>query len=68
MPVLLISFDYGRKVIDVTRSLTLTGDEAADMAAIAQAYDGVRALYPEKAAPVRLAEPGSPSDDTRKQA
>jgi hypothetical protein len=38
------------------------------MAAIAQAYDGVRALYPDKAAPIRLAEPGSGSDDTRQQA
>jgi hypothetical protein len=66
--VLLISFDYGKKVIDVTRTLTLTGDEAADMAAIAQVYDGVRALYPKNAAPIRLAEPGSPSDDARKQA
>ena len=68
VPVLLISFDYGKKVIDVTRSLTLTGDEAADMAAVAQAYEGVRALYPEKAAPVRLAEPGTGSDTARKQA
>ena len=67
VPVLLVSLDYGKKVIDVTRTLTMTGDEAADMAAIAQAYDGVRALYPEKAAPIRLAEPGSRSDDARKQ-
>jgi hypothetical protein len=52
----------------------MSGIEAADMAAIAQAYEGVRALYPQKAAPIRLAEPGSgdspPSraDDTRQQA
>jgi 1-acyl-sn-glycerol-3-phosphate acyltransferase len=68
VPVLLVSLDYGQKVIDVTRTVTVTGDEAADMAAIAQAYDGVRALYPQNAAPIRLAEPGSGSDDTRKQA
>jgi len=72
--VVVISFDYGKKIIDVTRTLTLTGDEAADMAAIAQAYEGVRALYPHKAAPIRLAEPaggGTPpsrADDTRQQA
>lgn len=68
VPVLLISFDYGKKVIDVTRTLTLTGDEAADMAAIAQVYDGVRALYPDKAAPIRLAEPGSRSNDASEKA
>jgi 1-acyl-sn-glycerol-3-phosphate acyltransferase len=74
VPVLLISLDYGNKVIDVTRTLTMTGDEAADMAAIAQAYAGVRALYPQNAAPIRLADPaaggkpGSRADDTRQQA
>ena len=74
VPVLLISLDYGNKVIGVTRTLTMTGDEAADMAAIAQAYEGVRALYPQKAAPIRLAEPAgganppSRADDTRQQA
>jgi 1-acyl-sn-glycerol-3-phosphate acyltransferase len=68
VPVLLVALDYGKKVIDVTHTLTMTGDETADIAAIAQVYDGVRALYPKNAAPIRLAEPGSPADDTRKQA
>jgi len=68
VPVLLVALDYGRKVVDVTRTLTLTGDEAADMAAVAQAYEGVRALYPQKAAPIRLADAASPSDEPRKQA
>jgi 1-acyl-sn-glycerol-3-phosphate acyltransferase len=68
VPVLLVSLDYRRKVLDVTRSLTLTGDEAADMAAIAQAYEGVQARFPEKAAPIRLAEPAKGSDDSRQQA
>jgi 1-acyl-sn-glycerol-3-phosphate acyltransferase len=74
VPVLLISLDYGKKVIDVTRTLAMTGDEAADMAAIVQAYEGVRALYPQNAAPIRLAEPApganpaSRADDTRQQA
>jgi 1-acyl-sn-glycerol-3-phosphate acyltransferase len=66
VPVLLVSIDYGRKVVDVTRSITLRGDEAADMAAIAAAYQGVTAKYPKDAAPIRLAEPGS--EDARKQA
>lgn len=65
VPLLLVSIDYGNKVVDVTRTLTLTGDEAADMAAIAAAYEGVQAKYPKDAAPIRLAEPGS--DEGRKQ-
>jgi 1-acyl-sn-glycerol-3-phosphate acyltransferase len=66
VPVALVAIDYGKKVVDVTKTITLTGDEAADMAAIAQAYEGVRAMYPKDAAPIRLAEPGS--EDVRKQA
>jgi len=66
VPLLLVSFDYRTKVIDVTRSMRPTGDEAADMAAIAAAYEGVQAKYPKDAAPIRLAEPGS--DQSRKQA
>jgi 1-acyl-sn-glycerol-3-phosphate acyltransferase len=65
VPLLLVSIDYGRKIVDVTKTLTLTGDEAADMAAVAAAYEGVQAKYPKDAAPIRLAEPGS--DDGRKQ-
>lgn len=68
VPVLLVSLDYGKKILDVTHTLTMTGDEAADMAAIAQAYDGVRALYPDQAAPIRLGDPARRSDDARKQA
>jgi 1-acyl-sn-glycerol-3-phosphate acyltransferase len=71
VPVLLVALDYRRKVVDVTHTLTLTGDEAADMAAIARYYEDVRALYPDKAAPIRLADPKSDaeaSDRTRKQA
>jgi 1-acyl-sn-glycerol-3-phosphate acyltransferase len=68
VPVLLVALDYGKKVVDVTRTMTMTGDEAGDMAAVAQAYDGVRALYPQEAAPIRLAEPAPPSDEPRQQA
>jgi 1-acyl-sn-glycerol-3-phosphate acyltransferase len=66
VPVLLVSIDYGRKIVDVTKTITLTGDEAADMAAIARSYEGVQAKFPQDAAPIRLAEPGS--DEARKQA
>jgi 1-acyl-sn-glycerol-3-phosphate acyltransferase len=66
VPLLLVSIDYRRKIVDVTKTMTLTGDEAADMAAIAAAYSDVVAKYPKDAAPIRLAEPGS--DEARKQA
>jgi 1-acyl-sn-glycerol-3-phosphate acyltransferase len=66
VPVALVAIDYGKKVVDVTKTITLTGDEAADMAAIAQAYEGVQAMYPKDAAPIRLAEPGS--EEARRQA
>ncbi|HEX8887041.1 MAG TPA: 1-acyl-sn-glycerol-3-phosphate acyltransferase [Noviherbaspirillum sp.] len=66
VPVLLVAIDYGKKAVDVTKTITLTGDEAADMAAIAAAYAGVQAMYPKDAAPIRLADPGA--DDARKQA
>jgi 1-acyl-sn-glycerol-3-phosphate acyltransferase len=66
VPLLLVSIDYGRKAVDVTRTLVLTGDEAADMVAIAKAYEGVTAMHPKDAAPIRLAEAGS--EDARKQA
>jgi len=65
VPLLLVSIDYGKRIVDVTKTMTLTGDEAADMAAIAQAYEGVQARYPKDAAPIRLAEPGT--DEARKQ-
>jgi len=55
VPVSLIAIDYGRKIIDVTRTLTLSGDEAADIAAIASRYEGVRGRFPDNAAPIRLA-------------
>jgi 1-acyl-sn-glycerol-3-phosphate acyltransferase len=66
VPLLLVSIDYRKKVVDVTKTLMLSGDEAADMAAIAIAYEHVKAMYPKDAAPIRLAEPGK--DDTRQQA
>lgn len=55
VPVLLVAIDYGKKVLDVTRTITLSGDEDADMAAIARAYEGVQARFPQEAAPIRLA-------------
>lgn len=63
VPVLLVALDYGKKIVDLTKSMKLTGDEAADMAVIANAYEGVRALHPQDAAPIRFADPGEARAD-----
>jgi 1-acyl-sn-glycerol-3-phosphate acyltransferase len=70
VPVLLVSIDYGKKVFDVTQAITMTGDEAVDMAAVAKAYEGVQARFPKDAAPIRLApNPNTQgADDARRQA
>jgi hypothetical protein len=59
LPLVFVKLDYGNKIIDVTESLVMTGDEAADMAAIARIFDGVQARHPKDAAPIRLAPPQS---------
>ncbi|GAB3414165.1 1-acyl-sn-glycerol-3-phosphate acyltransferase [Massilia agilis] len=55
VPVLLVYMDYRAKELSVVDYMTLSGDEQADMAAIARVYEGHEALYPANAAPVRLA-------------
>jgi hypothetical protein len=55
VPVLLVYIDYRAKELGVVDCVTLTGDEDADMAAIARIYEGHEALYPRLAAPVKLA-------------
>jgi len=71
VPVLLVSLDYSKKVIDVTRTMMMSGDESADIAAIARTYEGVQGRFPKDAAPIRLA-PNPPAgenpDNPRQQA
>ncbi|GAB3458610.1 lysophospholipid acyltransferase family protein [Massilia terrae] len=55
VPVLLCYIDYRAKELGVVDYLTLTGDEDADMAAIARIYEGHEARFPAKAAPIKLA-------------
>lgn len=57
VPVLLVYMDYSKKVLSVVDTVRLTGDQEADMAAIAAVYAGKQALYPELAAPIKLAPP-----------
>jgi 1-acyl-sn-glycerol-3-phosphate acyltransferase len=64
VPVLLVYIDYRARELGVVDYLTLTGDEEADMAAIAKIYSGHKALYPQLAAPVKLA----PRNESREQA
>jgi 1-acyl-sn-glycerol-3-phosphate acyltransferase len=57
VPLVLIALDYGKKEVRFTETLRLTGDQAADMAAIAARYQDVTARYPQQAAPIVLAPP-----------
>jgi hypothetical protein len=64
VPVLLVYIDYRAKELGVVDTVTLTGDEATDMAAIARIYEGHEGLYPNLAAPIKLA----PRNESREQA
>jgi 1-acyl-sn-glycerol-3-phosphate acyltransferase len=54
VPVLVGVVDYARRRIGLLASVALTGDEAADMAAIAACYRGCKGHRPELASPIRL--------------
>ncbi|MES3020950.1 MAG: 1-acyl-sn-glycerol-3-phosphate acyltransferase [Pseudomonadota bacterium] len=55
VPLRIVYFDYPNKEIGLIDTLTLSGDPAQDMAAIAAAYHGHLGLHPELAAPIALA-------------
>jgi 1-acyl-sn-glycerol-3-phosphate acyltransferase len=67
VPLVLIAIDFGNKEVRVTDELRLTGDQDADMAAIAASYRGVTALYPDQAAPIMLAPPRPPDAPERRR-
>lgn len=54
VPLLLAQLDFARRSVGVRECLRLSGDDAADMAAIARAYADVRGRRPALASPVRL--------------
>ena len=54
VPVGLGFIDFATRRIGVSGYLTLTGDEAADMARIAAAYAGMRGKKPGQESPIRL--------------
>jgi 1-acyl-sn-glycerol-3-phosphate acyltransferase len=54
VPVVVAVVDYANKRIGLQARVDLTGDEAADMAAIADLCRDCRGLRPELASPVRM--------------
>jgi 1-acyl-sn-glycerol-3-phosphate acyltransferase len=66
VPVLLVYLDYRNKELGVVDTIELSGDHDADMAAIAAIYKDREALYPELAAPIKLAPPLEPASERRK--
>ena len=54
VPLGLVRFDYARREVDFRRFLQLSGDAAADMAAIAQGFEACAGRHPQQASPIRL--------------
>lgn len=54
VPVGLGFFDYRSKRVGIERWVTLTGDEAADLAMLREYYADKTACYPEKAGDIRF--------------
>lgn len=57
VPLLLVYIDYPNRELGLVDSLLLTGDQAADMAAIARVYAGRHGRFPHCEAPIVLAPP-----------
>jgi 1-acyl-sn-glycerol-3-phosphate acyltransferase len=56
VPLCLVYIDYPNKTLAVVDHLHLTGDQQADMAAIAAVYAGHHGRFPENEAPIVLQE------------
>lgn len=54
VPVIMAVVDYGKREVGLLASIVLSGDEAADMAAIATCYAGRTGFHHENASPIRL--------------
>jgi 1-acyl-sn-glycerol-3-phosphate acyltransferase len=55
VPLRIVYIDYPNKTLGVVDDISMTGDPAIDMPAIASAYKGHLGLHPELAAPIALA-------------
>jgi 1-acyl-sn-glycerol-3-phosphate acyltransferase len=67
LPVGVVSLDYGRKVVDATRFMTLSSDPGTDIAQMAAMLQGVRGRHPEMAAPVKFLSVQRTDPHQRKQ-
>ncbi|NTV72354.1 MAG: glycerol acyltransferase [Azonexaceae bacterium] len=56
VPVALAFVDYARREVGILTYLTMTGDPAVDIAAIAAHYEGRQGKHPELASPIRWLE------------
>lgn len=54
VPVIMAVVDYGKREVGLLATITLTGDEAADMAQIGVCYEGRRGYRHAQASPIRL--------------
>lgn len=54
VPVIMAVVDYGKREVGLLASITLSGDETADMTAIAACYEGRRGYHHENASPIKL--------------
>jgi 1-acyl-sn-glycerol-3-phosphate acyltransferase len=68
VPLVLMALDYGRKELRVTETVTLTGDQEADMARLRAYYQDVTARFPDQAGPVALAPPHAADASERRRA
>ena len=68
VPLLLVYMDYRTKTLSLVDTLTVSGDQEADLAAIAAVYEGRQGKYPDQAAPIKLAPPRDPAEPQRRRA
>jgi 1-acyl-sn-glycerol-3-phosphate acyltransferase len=59
VPLLVVTLDYSRKQCELHQFLKLCGDEAVDMARIAEICANVQGLKPQNMAPVVLLDPAA---------
>lgn len=64
VPLGVAALDYSRKRLVLRDFMRLSGDEAADMAGIAQALGDCQGLRPGAAAPIRLLDAGAAATPT----
>jgi 1-acyl-sn-glycerol-3-phosphate acyltransferase len=53
LPLAVVRFDYGKKVLKFEGFIKLTGNVEADYACLQQMYDGVEGFHIDQAAPIR---------------